>query len=155
MFLTPAAAAFSLDRGARLGVEVDDGEHAHAVGDHLIGDGGHVVLVAFGVLDVALDAGVGAGRLDQRTVERFPADRRGGPGRTNPAFAPLPPAGAPVPAGAALSAGAADPAGPWSAARTAVFVVAAAGRRDEHECSDDACSPTCGLLSYLVSPSGV
>ncbi len=62
--------------GTRLRVEVHNCQHTNSVGDHLIGDRGHVVLVALGVLDQALDTSSVTRCLNQRTVERFPASRR-------------------------------------------------------------------------------
>ena len=47
-----------LDRRTGLVVQVDDRQHGDAIGDHLIGDGGHLGLVTVGVLDVELDAGL-------------------------------------------------------------------------------------------------
>ena len=44
-----------------------------SVGDHLIGDGGHIVLVAFSVLDDALDASFITSGLDEWAVKGFPA----------------------------------------------------------------------------------
>ena len=64
-----------LDRRTRVTVEVHDRQHLDTIGDHLIGDRGHVVDVTLGILDVALDARLGALRLDQRTVELFPTSR--------------------------------------------------------------------------------
>ncbi len=62
-----------LDGCSGSGVKVDDGEHTDAVGDHLIGDGGHIVLVAFSVLDDALDAGFITSGLNEWPIEGFPA----------------------------------------------------------------------------------
>jgi hypothetical protein len=65
--------------GAR--VQVDDHQHVGPAGDHLVGDGLELGLVALGVLDVVVDPGGLEGRLEERLVGRLPAGRRLGVGQ--------------------------------------------------------------------------
>ena len=64
------------DRRAGAGVEVDQQQHLRAVGDRLLGLLLLRGLVALGVLDLDVDAGVVERLLQERPVDRLPADGR-------------------------------------------------------------------------------
>ena len=64
-----------LDGRTRGRVQVDDRQDGDAAGDHLLGDGLHLLRVVLRVLDVVVDAGLLEGRLELRPVLGLPARR--------------------------------------------------------------------------------
>ena len=87
--LHPLAGRLLLDRGTAVGVEVDDRQYGHPVGDHAVGDGGHVVGRALGVLNRVRHACGLERRLERGPVLGLPPHRRLGVGQDHADLARL------------------------------------------------------------------